>query len=93
MPMLQEFASVHTADVAVIGIAMERSSSTVESFIDEYGVTYPIGVDAKSTVGSLFPEVVGLPVSLFIDSSGRVVETHIGALTASDLDGFLAPAR
>lgn len=55
------------------------------AFLDEYALTFPSGEDAAgSTTDEL--RIFGLPTTLFIDASGRIVGQNVGELDEATLD-------
>src|SRR5690625_635558 len=86
MPHLQEF-SEENDDVVVLGVNVTSSESNlanVDSFVDEFGLTFPIlyGTDELFYLYN----VESLPMSYFIDSEGVVNEVVIGPVTKDILE-------
>lgn len=77
--------------VIFVGVAIDEAQN-VQSFVDETGVNYPIllggmkGVDLSSKVGN---RMGGLPYTVVIDRSGKIVVTHVGGLSRAELEGML----
>ncbi len=57
----------------------------VQSFLEKYGITYPVLLDEKGNVSELY-QVDGIPASFFIDRSGMIVDTFVGAIPPQVLD-------
>ena len=64
-----------SVDNAAFGIADPVHS--VQSFAEEYGLTFTILLDPESRIETVF-QVVGLPMTFLIDREGRVVQRIIG---------------
>lgn len=82
MPHLQEAYSRHGADMPILGINLtnrEGKLEGVESFLDEFGVTFPVVLDADGEVAALY-EVRGQPASVFIDADGTVQTIFYGPI-------------
>ena len=77
----------------VIGIAMDDSIH-VQAFLEEHPVNYPIllgNLAPPSTSLQLGNTREVLPYSVLIDTDGRILATHAGALSAAQLEGWLSP--
>lgn len=63
--------------VPVIGIAVEEKSPlAVKKFVETHGMTWPILYDAQGSTRGKFG--MGVPVTWFIDASGRVTHKKYG---------------
>ncbi len=63
--------------IPIIGIAVEeKSPAVVKRFVETHGMTWPILYDANGTTRGKFG--MGVPVTWFIDASGRVVYKKYG---------------
>lgn len=89
VPCLQEmpaFDVVHRdlgAQVSVVGVTDDRPAAA-EEMAERTGVGYPLLLDSEH---DLLPEldIVGLPVTLFIDTEGTIVDRHAGELDEAAL--------
>ena len=69
--------------VDVIGIAVEeKSQTTVKKFVKTHGITWPILYDAAGSTQEKFGP--GVPVTSFINKSGKVVYTRYGAFQSTE---------
>jgi cytochrome c biogenesis protein CcmG/thiol:disulfide interchange protein DsbE len=64
--------------------------SDARSFVEEYGLTYPMLRDGSSDSGEAFG-VVGYPETFVIDRRGRVAAVTRGPVDASDLRRQVLP--
>ena len=74
-------------DIQVIGIAIDRPSD-VQSFIGEFGVSYPnlVGEENAMAVSQLFGlNDLGLPFSVLTAGDGSVLVVHIGEVDVGQL--------
>lgn len=79
-----------TGRIAVVGIdSNDTSEAAASRLIAAAEATYPVAVDAHATVATQYL-VQALPVTYFLDSSGRVVGSALGPQTVSSLDTWLA---
>ena len=82
-------------DIQIIGIAMDDPEA-VREFAAANEFNYPIlvgeqeAIDAAEAFGA---EVVGLPLTVFTDHAGRVIEIHAGELHREELDAAIAPLQ
>lgn len=76
-----------------IGVALDEKSK-VQAFADEMGVNYPIllgemeAVDLARKTGN---RLGGLPFTVVIDRSGRIVASEVGGLTLARLEKIVLP--
>ncbi len=69
--------------VDVIGIAVEeKSREAVKKFVNTRGITWPILYDATGSTQEKFGP--GVPVTAFINKSGKVVYTRYGAFQSTE---------
>ena len=88
MPAIE---SVHQAlgdKVAFVGIDVRDSVSGGQEFVKRTGVTYTIGRDPSGDIFTSF-DAVNLPTTVLIDAKGQVVASHMGALTAKQLQSLI----
>ncbi|HEY9200015.1 MAG TPA: TlpA disulfide reductase family protein [Gammaproteobacteria bacterium] len=77
----------------VIGIALDDLQS-VQDFADTIGVNYPLliaeydGIDLSRSYGN---HVGALPFSAFVDRQGKVVSTHMGELSKTQVEDIIKP--
>lgn len=93
IPLLIEFQEQAAANnIAIIGIAMDRMED-VQRYAAETNFNYAVlvgeqeAVDAAEGYGV---EVVGLPLTIFANSQGEVVEIHAGELSRADLEAAMS---
>jgi peroxiredoxin len=64
-------------DVTFLGISQDNAGTTKE-FADEYGVTFPIALDAEGYPGSNAYGLTNVPTSFLIESDGAVKIASMG---------------
>lgn len=76
----------------ILGLALD-GREPVRDFAEEYGIDYPVLVDAAGVarVQDAFGGGTGLPMTVIVDREGFIRERVSGALTRERLDGLLAP--
>jgi peroxiredoxin len=90
MPVLNEFGLQHPDSVVVVGISVNDSPDSVQRFIQELPVSYPILIDATGVVGAAY-HVVGYPTTYFLDAEGIIRGKFVGTLTPRVLQQNLTP--
>lgn len=80
-------------DLVVIGIAMDyRSREEVIEFAGNMLVSYPIVLGEKK-VTQQFARIRGLPTTLIYDPKGKLVATHLGAITSQQVEAIIGASR
>ncbi|MDR1350394.1 MAG: TlpA family protein disulfide reductase [Zoogloeaceae bacterium] len=92
LPLLNRVSQRHARELTVIGIAVEDQAEAVRDFVAAYQLDYPMligraaGIRLMADFGN---HIAGLPFTLFIDATGRVVQKKMGALTEAEIAGAL----
>ena len=73
----------------VLGVNVEESRATVEQFMGDIEMTYPVLLDERGQVLRMY-RINGLPMSVLVDQEGVIQARHVGYLTADQLDKYLA---
>jgi thiol-disulfide isomerase/thioredoxin len=85
---MPDFEAVHQQvgeQVAFVGLTDDPDLGPARELAASTGVTYPLyQVTEAGDLRELEPS--GLPMTLFVDAEGRIVERHAGALTAAELN-------
>ena len=65
--------------VEFVGISTDEAGwSAIEEFEKEIPIDYPVVLDNEKKADEAFGPLVGLPVTVFIDRQGRIVQQSIG---------------
>lgn len=94
MPLLQLAHETSTA-YSVIGIAADRVDD-VRSYVAESGYTYPVLTgeqEALQLSEQLGFDFLGLPFTVFADSTGKVLRIHVGEIHAAELNSYVSIIR
>jgi peroxiredoxin len=87
---LQEaFERYQAEGLVVVGVDIQEPAGTVEDFLEERGVTFPIVLDRDMDV-MRFYEHSGVPTIWFLDQEGIVRDFNIGRMSDTDLEVKLA---
>ena len=89
MPTLQKFYEKHKEDdFVLIAIDQEEPLELVKSFVDEFGLTFPVWLDEEYEAERKF-NTMNLPSSYVIDRSGVVRLMWIGGISKRNLEKFV----
>ena len=79
MPTLEAlYQRYKEAGLAVLTVNMDTlSTASVEAFVQEVAVTFPIGLDPSWSTARIY-RVLGLPTTYLIDRTGNVVVREVG---------------
>lgn len=84
LPTLQAAAERYGDRVLIIGVDQGESPETVQSYVDQLGLTFPIPMDAEFAVSELY-NVRGLPTTFFIDPQGVIRQMWLGEMNSITL--------
>jgi peroxiredoxin len=91
MPDIHQYYQAHQADgFVVLAVNSQEDASTVKTFIDATGFTFPVLVDLGGTVMNLY-NVRGLPTSVIVDRDGTIKYTHTGQISPDQLEQYISP--
>lgn len=98
MPALQEMSVSSGNDVVFVGVgARNDDQSDAEAFVEEFGITYPIGRDTEggdALGGKMEQEygVPGYPATFFISPEGLINQIVFGPVDIDQLETYIANA-
>ena len=75
-------------DVVFIGANIQDRAEPAGRFLDEFGVTYPNGLDEGGRI-SIDYGVVGIPVTFVIDGEGNVARRWVGEIDPERLTTWI----
>lgn len=95
VPDLLKIQAKHAAkNVQVVGIAID-SADKVREFADEYHIGYPLligGMQVMDIARRLGNAAGGLPYTVVMDASGRVVARRLGRISEAQLEAAVTLA-
>jgi peroxiredoxin len=89
MPLFQTAYETHQPDLVILAVNVNDAVGSVERYVEEMGLTFPILLDETGDVRSQF-QVRGFPTTYFVDRDGVLREQFIGELNQSQMDDYLA---
>jgi cytochrome c-type biogenesis protein CcmF len=90
MPDLQAvWDAYRERGVSFVGVAFQDDLASVQGALDEFGTTYPVGLDQGDRISKRYG-ITGVPETFVIDRDGQVAFIHIGPVServlSSELD-------
>jgi len=91
MPLLQKIeAPLRSKGVRILGVNLGEPRRTVERYVREHGLGFPILLDARGKAAQAFG-VTGLPATVVVDREGRILRRiDMGSLEGGELEGLLS---
>ena len=88
-PILQDVWERYRGQgVVLVGVADLDVERDALAFIDEFGITYPNGLDMGKRISTSY-KIKGVPETFIVDQDGNIVEFYIGPAQAGQLDAIL----
>lgn len=86
MPALQEkYETYKDKGLVVVGVNIGESPITIEPFIKQFGIDFPILLDRKSQITKLY-RIGPIPTTFFISPEGKVEDIFIGQLNEAMIE-------
>ncbi|HHB91114.1 MAG TPA: TlpA family protein disulfide reductase [Anaerolineae bacterium] len=83
MPELQAAWEAYGAGgLVVLGVNQAEDAATVQAYLDELGLTFPVVLDTQYEAASLY-SVNSLPTTYFIDREGIIRDFVVGQMNAA----------
>jgi peroxiredoxin len=83
MPELQMAHEAYSpGGLVVLGVNQAEDRATVQAFLEERNLTFPVALDSQYEVSQLY-QVNSLPTTFFIDRDGVIREIVIGQMNAA----------
>jgi cytochrome c biogenesis protein CcmG/thiol:disulfide interchange protein DsbE len=75
-------------DVVMLGIAYTDTERNALAYMDEYGITYPNGLDLGTRITELY-NITGVPETFVIDKNGQVAQFYYARVTEQQLTSLI----
>ena len=72
------------SDIVFVGIGYQDKTENLKSFVEINKLPYTIVEDSTGKTGDAY-NILGMPTSFFIDSSGVLQQVETGVLTKADV--------
>ncbi|MDN4094600.1 MULTISPECIES: TlpA disulfide reductase family protein [Bacillales] len=93
MPDMQKFFEENKEDgLIILGVNLtqsEKSRDNVSTFLNEFGITFPVVLDEDNKVADTY-QVVSIPTSYIIDSQGIIQEKIIGPMNKEMMEKLIS---
>ena len=89
--LLRVQAKYASNGVKIVGISVD-SVDKVREFAIEYQIGYPLVIGSMEVIDltrRLGNKAAGLPYTIVLDRSGRVVKTHLGGISETELESAI----
>ena len=73
-------------DVQFIGVSNE-DISTLKSFVEDYGISYPILIDDANIMGKW--GISAIPTTFVFDKNGQIIFKNVGMMTGEQLKNII----
>ena len=90
MPAMQALSEAYGDRLLVLGVNWGESRESVQSFLDRYGIRYPILLDPRLENYYRWAATDGLPRHFLVDAQGIVVREVIGELQPDRMEAILS---
>ena len=91
MYALEQYYTEHQAEgFVILAVNYKESAATVAEFVEAEGVSFPVVMDTKGEVASGY-NVVGIPISFYVDRDGNLLGHWPGALLHTMLEQTVTP--
>ncbi len=85
MPAFEKVYLANSDSVQFLGINLTEDIEPALAVVEQTGVTYPLARDPQGEAFAAFGGY-GMPTTIFLDETGRVIELYTGELTADELE-------
>ena len=86
--VLEDASRAHVDDVQFVGVDIQDADTDAESYLAEFNITYPNGLDRQGRV-TVDYGVIGLPVTFFVNGAGVVERRWVGAINRDRLEAWV----
>lgn len=93
MPHMQTYyedqASADNVEILAVNLTKEdHGLEKIKTFKEEYGLSFPIPMDEKGEIGSLY-QAVTIPTSYILDTQGRVQTKFVGPMDRAAIEKII----
>ena len=73
----------------ILGVATQSDKPTIEAFVKELGINFPVLPDADNRITSDLYHVIPIPTSFFVDKDGIIRDIQVGPVDRPKLEQWL----
>ena len=85
MPDFERIYQEYKDRLTILGINIREDRQTIERFLREVPVSYPIALDPQGAAVRAY-KVIAQPATFWIDEQGQMIERKFGAYTRAELE-------
>lgn len=94
MPHMQKYYEEQAAadDVEILAVNLTKEDhgiEKIETFTEEYGLSFPIPLDKSGEIGALY-QAVTIPTSYILDTQGRVQTKFVGPMDQATIKKIIS---
>ncbi|RNF40531.1 thiol-disulfide oxidoreductase ResA [Planococcus salinus] len=78
--------------VHVLAVNIAQSDFEVQSFADQYGLSFPVVIDKSKSVMSAY-NINPLPTTVLVNPEGKVEKIITGEMTEQDIESYMASIK
>lgn len=93
MPHMQnfyeDFSQDENVEILAINLTNGDKRESVQNFVQDYGLTFPIPMDVEGNVGKTY-QAITIPTSYMIDTKGRIQNKIVGPMDENMIKDFVS---
>jgi peroxiredoxin len=93
MPHMQnfyeDFSQDENVEILAINLTNGDNVESVQNFVKDYGLTFPIPMDVEGKVGETY-QAITIPTSYMIDTKGRIQNKVVGPMDENMIKDFVS---
>lgn len=74
--------------VQLLAVNIAQSDFEVQSFADQYNLSFPIAIDKTKSVMTAY-NIIPLPTTVLVNPEGEIERVITGEMTEQDIEGFM----
>ncbi|WP_019414441.1 redoxin domain-containing protein [Paenisporosarcina sp. TG20] len=94
MPHMQNYyenyAEEENVEILAVNLTnLDNGITGVKSFVQDYGLTFPIPMDVDGSVGQMY-QTITIPTSYMVDTEGRIQNKILGPMDEKMMKNFIS---
>ncbi len=91
LPHFQQLYDTYPQQFSLVAVHSNLVTDDVQAYLDAQGYTIPFALDEDGSVISSLGGSTMLPMTVVLDSSGKIVYNKVGSVTYEQLESLLLP--
>lgn len=93
MPAMdRQYQEFEEQGVQVLAVNIAQSDFEVQSFVDRFGLSFPVVIDKSRSVMNAY-NIRPLPTTILVNPKGEIERIVTGEMTEEDIQGFMEEIR